>query len=180
MKHPLVPPLLTIASAAAILFGVSFALRGTAATRAQEEHIRLLHSLLPGSTDFVVEPYTGEDQSIRTVHKSKNGFVVQTVTNGYAAPIRMMVGVSNTGTVTGLAVEDMAETVGLGSNALTDHAFLAQLLNTSGEAEVGKTVDALSGATVTSKAIVRSVNAAVAVVTGADTGSGATTWGGNR
>jgi len=36
----------------------------------------------------------------------------------------------------------------------------------------------LSGATVTSKAIVRSVNSAVAVVTGVDTNSGATSWGG--
>ena len=39
-------------------------------------------------------------------------------------------------------------------------------------------VDALTGATVTSKAIVRCVNSAVAFVTGADTESAATSWGG--
>jgi len=39
-------------------------------------------------------------------------------------------------------------------------------------------IDALTGATVTSKAIVRAVNSAVAYVTGADTVSAATSWGG--
>ena len=38
--------------------------------------------------------------------------------------------------------------------------------------------DAITGATVTSKAVTRSVNAAIAYVTGADTDSGATSWGG--
>ena len=42
--------------------------------------------------------------------------------------------------------------------------------------EIG--VDAISGATVTSKAVVRCVNSAVAYVTGADAVSSATTWGG--
>ena len=72
----------------------------------------------------------------------------------------------------------MEETFGLGRNALTDHEFLYQFLNTSGEAEVGTNVDAITGATVTSRAIARSINSAVAVVTGADTASSATTWGG--
>ena len=39
-------------------------------------------------------------------------------------------------------------------------------------------VDAISGATVTSKAVIRCVNSAVAYVTGADTETGATSWGG--
>ena len=36
----------------------------------------------------------------------------------------------------------------------------------------------ITGATVTSKAVVRCVNSAVAYVTGADIESGATSWGG--
>lgn len=178
MKKTILLPVLTIVVSAVILLGSSFALNGVAAARAQSEHVRLLRTLLPGSTDFVVEPYTGDDVNIHSIHKGENGFVVETVTNGYAAPITMMVGVSNEGTVTGLVVTEMAETPGLGSRALNDHVFLAQLLNTSGEAQVGTDVDALSGATVTSKAIVRSVNSAVAFVTGADINSGATSWGG--
>ena len=65
--------------------------------------------------------------------------------------------------------------------------FLSQFLYTTGDVVIasndasqteGTEVDALSGATVTSKAIVRCVNSAVAYVTGADVSSAATSWGG--
>ena len=59
---------------------------------------------------------------------------------------------------------------------MTDWKFLAQFLKTSGEAEVGTSVDALTGATVTSKAITRCVNSAVAYVTGTDVDTSATSW----
>ena len=178
MKKSIFLPIVTIAVAGATLLGLSAGLKNVAAAKAQSEHIRIMQTILPDSQDFVVEPYAGDDANIRSVHKAENGFVIETVTQGYAGEIRMMVGVSNEGTVTGLVVMDMSETFGLGAEALTDHVFLAQLLNTSGEAEVGVNVDAITGATVTSKAVVRSVNSAIAFVTGADTDSGATSWGG--
>ena len=190
--------LIAIVLAAGILFGVSFALRGIAAENAREQHLWLMQTLLPGSEGFTVEPYTGDDANIRSVHKAENGFVIETVTYGYADEITMLVGVSSEGAVTGLVVKQAHETLGLGSNALTDHAFLSQFLNgreafsiaASGEdafsgatgdstdAQDSVSVDAITGATVTSKAIARSVNSAVAYVTGADASSGATTWGG--
>lgn len=199
MKKDILLPILTIALAAAILFGAAFCLNGIAAKYAQEEHLTLMQTLLPGSETFTVEPYSGEDSNIRSVHKSETGFVVETVTYGYTSDITMLIGVSNEGKVTGLVVRESHETVGLGSNALTDHEFLAQFLNASGEFAVntgsadafsgatgttasasGETtdVDAITGATVTSKAIVRCVNSAVAFVTGADVASSATSWGG--
>lgn len=177
MKRPILLPALTIALSAVVLLGTSFALNGVAAARAQSEHLRILRTILPGSENFVVEPYTGDDTNIRSVHKGENGFVIETVTTGYADDITMMIGVSSEGWVTGLVVTDMAETPGLGMSALNDHVFLAQMLNTSGEDQIDETVDAITGATVTSKAIVRSVNSAVAFVTGADVDSGATSWG---
>ena len=178
MKKPILIPVITIVLAAGILFGVTFALNGSAAKNAQAEHLKIMQTVLPGSVNFVVEPYTGDDANIRSVHKAENGFVIETVTAGYAGDITMLIGVSNEGTVTGVVVRKMSETFGLGANSLADHVFLSQFLNTSGEAEVGTTVDAITGATVTSKAIARSVNSAVAFVTGADTESGATSWGG--
>ena len=178
MKKTIFLPICTILAAALILLAASFGLKEVAQAKAQENHLWIMQTLLPGSKEFVVEPYTGEDANIRSVHKGENGYVIETVTYGYAGEITMLVGVSNQGTVTGLVVRDMSETFSLGAEALTDHAFLAQYLNTSGEAEVGTTVDAISGATVTTKAITRSVNSAIAYVTGADVGSAATSWGG--
>ena len=191
--------MITILVAALILFGATFALQGTAARKAQEEHLWLMQTLLPGSENFTVEPYDGEDASIVSVHKAENGFVVETLVYGYADNIRMLTAVNNDGKVTGLVVLEAHETMGLGSKALTDHVFLKQFLNASGSFEVathgadtfssatgtadagtGETVevDGITGATVTSKAIAKSVNSAVGFVTGADVATSATTWGG--
>lgn len=190
---------IAIVLAALILFGASFGLQGIAAKNAQEEHIWLMQTLLPGSESFTLEPYSGEDANIRSVHKAENGYVIETVTYGYAGEITMVIGVSSDGKVTGLVALEAHETPGLGNEILTDHVFLAQFLNKSGsftigtsgadafsgataEAETGAgeeiTVDGITGATVSSKAVARCVTSAVAYVTGADAVSAATSWGG--
>ena len=171
-------PIVTILVMAAILFGASVGLSDLRAENIQKEHIHMMQTLLPGSSEFTREPYAGDDENIRSIHKAENGFVIETVTHGYVGDIAMMIGVNNDGHVTGLVVRDLSETLGLGRSALTDHEFLAQFLNTSGEAAVGENVDAITGATVTSKAIARSVNSAIAVVTGVDAATTATVWGG--
>ena len=199
MKKQILVPVLIIMIVAGMLLGMSFGLNKIAAANAQAEHQKIMETILPGSTEFTIEPYAGDDANIRSIHKGETGFVVETVTYGYAGDITMLIGVTNEGKVTGLVVRDMSDTPGLGGNALIDHVFLAQFLNKSdtfavatagadafsgatGEAETaaGDTVDvdAITGATVTSKAIVRCVNSAVAYVTGADIDSGATSWGG--
>ena len=175
--------ILALALGVVILFGASLCLNGLAAKNAQKEHLWLMQTILPGSESFTLEPYAGDDANIRSVHKAENGFVIETVTRGYADDIRMLVGVSKEGRVTGLVVADAHETLGLGSRILTDHVFLSQFLNgtgATGEAETGEEtqVDAISGATVSSKAVIRCVNSAIAYVTGADVSSGATSWGG--
>ena len=171
-------PIIAIAAVALILFGAVKGLSGIAAANENKEMNEMLATLLPGDTSFTWEEYEGEDESIQAVYKGETGFVIQTSAYGYAGNIVMMVGVSNEGTVTGLVVRDLSETYGLGANALTDTAFLSQYLETAGDAEVGNNIDAITGATVTSKAVTRAVNSAVAYVTGADTTSSATTWGG--
>lgn len=192
-------PLFALVLAMIVLFGASVGLRNVAKENAARAHLEMMQTLLPGAEEFTVEPYAGEDANIRSVHKSDIGFVVETSTYGYAGEITMLIGVNNAGKVTGLVVRDAHETLGLGGNALTDHEFLAQFLNKSGSFEVttvgadafsGATaeaapaegeatpVDAITGATVTSKAVVRCVNSAVAFVTGADAATEATSWGG--
>ena len=201
MKKSILVPVVTILAAAAILFGLAFGLAGVANANARANHLEMMQTLLPGSENFTLEAYDGDDSNIVSVHKAENGFVIETCTYGYAGEITMHIAVSNEGKVVGLVVQDMEETPGLGAKALTDYKFLCQFLNESGEFAVatagadafsgatsddsaavstGDTVDvdAITGATVTSKAIVRCVNSAVSYVTGADISSGATSWGG--
>ena len=197
MKRTVFLPLLTLALAVAILLGASFGLQSIGNRNAAEEHLWMMRTLLPGSENFTVEPYSGDDSNIVSVHKGETGFVIETTTYGYAGPITMLVGVTTEGKVVGIVVRDMNETVGLGANALHDHVFLSQFLNSEGSFAISSSdadafsgatgssggdtetyVDGITGATVTSKAIARCVNSAVAYVTGADVESGATSWGG--
>ena len=171
-------PIISVFVAAVLLLGLYNGFLKLRQNNRQAELQVKMETLLPGSTTFTQEKYTGEDANITVVYKGQTGYVIGTTTAGYAGPIGMLIGVSNDGTVTGLQVRSMEETFGLGAKALTDWEFLAQFLRTDGDAEVGTNVDALTGATVTSKAIARSVNSAVAFVTGADISSGATSWGG--
>lgn len=190
--------LITILAVFVILFSVSFGLNEIAIDNTQQEHLEILRTVLPGTSECVVVPYDGDDANIRSVHKSEVGYIVETVTYGYAGEIRMYIGVNFDGKVQGLVVREAHETPGLGNNILTDHVFLSQFLNKSGSFEVATSgadafsgataaaepegestpIDAITGATVSSKAVVRCVNSAIAYVTGVDAVSSATTWGG--
>jgi electron transport complex protein RnfG len=200
MRKTIWMPIVAILLASAILLGAYNGMNGYRQARIEEELTAKMQTILPGSVNFVQEEYTGEDANIREVYKGETGYVIKTVTYGYAGNITMLIGVSNDGAVTGLQVREMQETFGLGGEALTDWEFLAQFLNTTGNVTVGTPgqtdafssasgttetldgeevyVDAITGATVTSKAIARSVNSAVGFVTGADASSEATSWGG--
>lgn len=173
-----------------ILLGAAFGLKNVTKNITQKKHVELMETLLPDGKDFLKVNYTGDDEIIRSVHKANNGYVIETVTYGYADEITMLIGVDNDGVVTGLVVYEAHETFGLGNNILTDHVFLSNFLNKTGIFSIGTSgtnvdpdgkeinINAITGATVSSKAVTRCVNSAVAYVTGADIQSSATTWGG--
>lgn len=109
--------------------------------------------------------YTGADTQITAVHKAGDaGYVVQLTVSGSQGMISMVVGVDTDGAVTGVSIVNMKETPGLGDKA-SDPAFRAQFTGSAGDAAVDKdggTIAALTGATVTSRAVANGVNAAVA------------------
>lgn len=170
-------PLLVIIAGSVILLGASFGFKGMEQAKREKDRQYVMEHLLPGCTEFTEEVYEGEDANITGVYKGSNGYVVETKVAGYVDEMTIMVGVDQDGAVLGLVVMDMAETYGLGQQALTDVDFLSQFLGNKGNAEIGSGIDALSGATVTSKAVAKAVNSASAYVTGADVSSGATEWG---
>lgn len=96
------------------------------------------------------------------------GYVFSTSAKGYGGDIAVMVGVKTDGTVAGVNILSISETAGLGMNA-TNEDFLAQFLGKSGEIGVLKNgssdteIQALTGATITSKAMASAVNQALAL-----------------
>ena len=91
------------------------------------------------------------------------GYVVEVVIAGSQGDIDMLVGVDLEGCVTGVAIVDMQETAGLGDKA-ADADWRSQFVGASGQVAVtkdGGTIDAITGATVTSRAVANGVNAAL-------------------
>ena len=97
--------------------------------------------------------------------------VVVTVTDheGYGGDIQFTVGISNEGVVTGISILSIDETAGLGMKADTDE-FKSQFVGMSAEQPIAYTktgeegkIDAISGATVTTNAMVNGANAAIAL-----------------
>lgn len=97
------------------------------------------------------------------------GYCVQVTTNGFGGAIDMMVGVDSSGAVTGVSILSMSETAGLGARA-KESTFTDQYAGRTGEIGVSKTsadpqnIQAISGATITSKAVTLGVNNALAAV----------------
>ena len=160
---------------AGILAVAAFGFRGLAAQNAEEELQEKLRLMLPDSTSFTRRE--GDGNLVQALYEGSGGAVVQVRTKGYVYDVELLVAVRDDGIVTGLAVRDAHETTGLGSAILSDHTFLAQFLKTDGQAEIGRDIAPITGATVSSRAVSRCVSAAVAAVTGEDVPSQATPWG---
>ena len=171
-------PLLALVLAWGVLIGLRTALEPTRAAKQQEHDEMVMGYLLMDSETFTEEVYSGEDAAITAVYKGETGYVVETTVDGYADKLTLWVGVKNDGYVTGITVRDLDETYGLGRKTASDVDFLLQYLRNTGDAAVGENIDAVTGATVSSKAVAKAVNSAVSFVTGADVSSGATEWGG--
>ena len=125
-------------------------------------------AVLPGGGDVVEAPAM---DLVSKVYKGENGYAVEVTPSGFDNTITMMVGVDHDGAVTGISIIDHSETAGLGAVAAATtaagEAFRAQFKGLSGNVSVSKDggqVDAITSATITSRAVCAGVNAALAVV----------------
>lgn len=124
-----------------------------------------MEEVLPADS-YTELSYTGAEANVAAVYQAgENGFVVEVTPSGFGGTIDMVVGVGADGTVTGVSIVSMSETSGLGANASKD-AFRSQYVGLSGELAVNKDggeIDALTGATITSRAVTDGVNTALRV-----------------
>ena len=88
------------------------------------------------------------------------GYAASVSTMGFGGEIELMVGVTAEGTVRGIKVVSHSETPGLGSR-VDDEGYLSQYAGLGGNLSIGSDVDAITGSTISSKAVLRGVNAAL-------------------
>lgn len=106
---------------------------------------------------------------VTNVYGSDKGYAVEVQPAGFGGTLTMLVGVSKEGEVLGISIISHTETAGLGAVAAANTAagqlFRSGFLGLTGNASVtkdGGTVDAITGATITSRAVCDGVNAALA------------------
>lgn len=95
------------------------------------------------------------------------GYVFTANAKGYGGTVAVMVGLDNEGTITGIEILSHSETPGLGANATKDD-FKGRFMGKIGELTVDKTsndgqnIQAITAATITSKAVTSAVNSVTA------------------
>ena len=107
---------------------------------------------------------------LESIYRSEAGYVVTTVCHeGYGGDIKVMVGINKENEVTNIEIMSMSETAGLGAKAGTSE-FMSQysglkenigVEKNNGGSPEKNTISAISGATVTSKAVTKAVNCAI-------------------
>ncbi len=105
----------------------------------------------------------------------KIGYVVVNIAKGYGGDISVMTGVDLDGKVTGVNILSHSETAGLGAKAATEKfrnqfSGLISGITVSKDKAGGNSIDAITGATITSRAVTQAVNAAIELAGGENIG----------
>ena len=161
--------LLITAVVAVILAGVNSVTAPRIADLNARKTQEAVEAVLPGGGVEVA--FTDSTGLVATVYQGDAGYAVKVNPSGFNGTVSMMVGVDNSGSVLGISIISQTETAGLGAVSAADNsageAFRGQFAGMSGSVSVSKDggqVDAITGATITSRAVCTGVNAALACV----------------
>ena len=130
-----------------------------------------------GYTDLGLAPQTivanGQKIKIKSIAEANNGkgYVVETLFSGAQGNISMVVGVNKASKCTGISITEHSETSGLGANAASSAEVGVNFRNqfkgqdeTIALTKAGGKIDALSGATITSRSVTNATLAAILAV----------------
>ena len=128
-----------------------------------------IEAVLPGGYESQITDFADETKLVSKVYKGANGYAFEVTPAGFDNTITMMVGVDNEGKVLGISIVSHTETAGLGAVAAAKNTagetFRGFFVGKSGSVAVDKDggeIGAITGATITSRAVCDGVNAALA------------------
>ena len=164
---------LIAAVVAAALAGVNSITKPVIDRLNDEKTQKAIEAVLPGGFDEQLTAFDDQGGLVSKVYKGQSGYALEVLPSGFDNTITMMVGVDNDGKVLGISVVSHTETAGLGAVAAEKtskgEAFRSQFVGKSGSVAVtkdGGEIDAITGATITSRAVSVGVNAALTCVAG--------------
>ena len=163
--------LLAICAVVALaLAGVNAITKDKIAANKAAKTAAALEKVLPGVEGLEKMELAADAGIVTGIYGAGNSYAVEVAPNGFGGAITMMVGIVD-GKVTGISIISHAETPGLGAVASQDTdkgvAFRDQFKGLISGIAIGdgeNQIDSLSGATISSQAIVDGVNAALEYV----------------
>ena len=164
--------LLAITAAVAVALACVNGVTAQRIAQSKQEKMRsAMAEVLPGAQDLQTVAFTDATGTVKNVYASAGGYVVEVAPSGFGGIITMMVGINTDKTVNGISIVSHTETAGLGSvaaaNTSAGEGFRQQFVGADSELAVDKdggTVDSITSATITSRAVTAGVNAALACV----------------
>lgn len=135
-----------------------------------EKTQQAIMQVLPGGYEEEISDYADASGLVTKVYTGASGYAVEVTPSGFDGPITMMVGISHEGKVLGISIISHTESAGLGAVAAASNSagqgFREQFKGMSDVVSVDDGIDAITNATITSRAICDGVNAALACVAG--------------
>lgn len=132
----------------------------------QKKTQQAIESVLPGGGESV--EFADDTGIVKTLYKGEAGYAAQVCPPGFNGSIDMMVGIDYSGKILGISIISHTETAGLGAVAAAQtsagEAFRNQFIGMSGSVTVtkdGGQAEALTGATITSRAVCTGIRAAL-------------------
>ena len=164
--------LLLIATVVAAALALVNQVTAPVIAKAREEKTKnAIMKVLPGGYDREITDYSDPSGMVSRVYQGAQGYAREVHPSGFDGEITLMVGVDLEGKLLGISVVSHTETAGLGAVAAADNAageaFRQQFEGMSGQVLVekdGGMVHAITGATVTSRAVCSGINAALECV----------------
>ena len=164
---------------AAVLAGVNQLTAPRIAEAQAKKTVEALAAVLPDADSAVkLEEFPDETGLVSEVYESDSAFALKVTPAGFDNTITMMVGVGKGGTVLGISVISHTETPNLGAVAADPgpkgQIFREQFVNERGSVAVTKDgghIEAITGATITSRAVTAGVNAALDCVAAMEGGA---------
>ena len=129
------------------------------ATRVAQEKART--ELLPEADGFTPVEITAAN--VTDVYQANNGVgtVITCNSKGYGGTITVMVAFNTDDTIKQIKITEQAETAGLGSKIQSEASFAESFAGLPAEDFEVTDINAISGATISSKAVTAAVNAAI-------------------
>ena len=161
--------LLICSCVAVMLAGINSLTAEKIAENQQKKISDAIIQIFPDLEDMGILDTSFEETNVADVYLVKNkdgsyGYCANVLPKGFGGEMNVMVGVSDIGQVVGVKVVALSETAGLGSR-VGENEYLSQFAGKEYEIKLDTDggVDSISGATISSKALLSGVNSALSV-----------------